>query len=143
MSNLCDTLFLIKGVYSKCINPLCKKYDLNQMEFSILLLLSENPKLDTAQKIVDTYHLSKSHVSTSLNNLERKGYLKRMREEGKRKNVSLLIMEKGGIVIKDGEKSLRELEKTITLGIPDVEINLIEKIFETVNLNMKEFLTEK
>ena len=35
MSNLCDTLFLIKGVYSKCINPLCKKYDLNQMEFSI------------------------------------------------------------------------------------------------------------
>ena len=41
-----------RDIYTRLIDPVCKKYGLTQMEFNILLFLANNPEFDTAAKII-------------------------------------------------------------------------------------------
>lgn len=135
-----DILFVIKEAYAKCIGTVCRKHGLNLMEFSILLLLSEDSTLDTAQKLVNTYHLSKSHVSTSLNTLESKGLVKRLKIEGKRKNVRLEVMEHGFEIAAEGKISLGKLEQILEQGFSRKEVAILKNSVETVKSNLQHYI---
>lgn len=75
--DLWDGLSLFKKIYDQSLEPVCKKYQLTRMELDILLFLANNPGYDTAKDIIERRRLTKSHVSMSLKDLERRVWCKR------------------------------------------------------------------
>ena len=80
---------VLSHVYSGMFDELLERYDLTQMEINILLLLANNPQHDTAAEFIRCCGLSKSQVSTAVDNLATRGYVQR-RLEGRRIHLSLL-----------------------------------------------------
>ena len=65
----------LTAFYEACTKPVRDAYDLTQMQFNILMFLHNNPQFDTAGDLVKTRHLTKSHVSTALKELEARGWI--------------------------------------------------------------------
>ena len=63
----------ITTYYELLSGEVCDRYGLTQMEYDILMFLHNNPQYNTAAEIVKIRKSTKSHVSTSLKNLESKG----------------------------------------------------------------------
>lgn len=66
----------ITGYYELLSAEVCDRYGLTQMEYDIRMFLHNNPQHNTAAEIVKVRKSTKSHVSTSLKNLENEGLLK-------------------------------------------------------------------
>ena len=52
----------VEELYENMVSPVCEKYELTYMEFTVLMFLANNPQYDTATQIVRYRHLAKSHV---------------------------------------------------------------------------------
>ena len=74
------------------MDPICKKWDLTRNELDVLLFLANNPEFDRAVDIVNNRGLSKSHVSLSISNLERRGVLERIDDPDDRRTVHLRLL---------------------------------------------------
>lgn len=87
------------------IYPVCSKYNMTTAELDVLLFLANNPEFDRATDIVEKRYIVKSQVSTSINLLEKKGYLNRTYKENDRKTIHLVINDLAQNVIKDGQNA--------------------------------------
>ena len=76
-------------LYLRMMEPVLEQFGLTQMEEDILLFLANNPGHDTAAELVSLRSLAKSQVSTSVEKLVRRGYLRR-RPEGRKIHLWLL-----------------------------------------------------
>ena len=65
----------ITSYYELLSGEVCDHYGLTQMEYDILMFLHNNPQHNTAAEIVKIRKSTKSHVSTSLKDLENKGLI--------------------------------------------------------------------
>lgn len=68
----------ITSCYEKVTGSVCEKYQLTHMEYDILMFLHNNPQHNTAAEIVKVRKSTKSHVSSSLKNLESRGLIERI-----------------------------------------------------------------
>ena len=64
----------VEEVYASMVLPVCKKYGLTYMEFTVLLFLANNPQYDTATQIIKYRHIAKSHVSISIRSLQERAF---------------------------------------------------------------------
>ena len=65
----------VEELYENMVSPVCEKYELTYMEFTVLMFLTNNPQYDTATQIVKYHHLAKSHVSISIRSLQERGLI--------------------------------------------------------------------
>ncbi|MCC8076555.1 MAG: MarR family transcriptional regulator [Clostridiales bacterium] len=65
----------LKKLISKKSEPAQRKYRLRPVELNILLLLHADPHMDTAKDIMNRLHVSKAHVSQSLDHLKSGGFI--------------------------------------------------------------------
>ncbi|MCD7929561.1 MAG: MarR family transcriptional regulator [Clostridiales bacterium] len=65
----------LKKLISKKSEPAQHRYHLRPVELNILLLLHANPHIDTAKDIMNRLHVSKAHVSQSLDHLKSGGFI--------------------------------------------------------------------
>ena len=79
----------ITSYYELLSGKVCDKYELTQMEYDILMFLHNNPQNNTAAEIVKIRKSTKSHVSTSLKNLENKKLIERKQSEENKKHVEI------------------------------------------------------
>ena len=63
----------ITSYYELLAREVCDTYQLTQMEYDILMFLHSNQQYNTAADIVKIRKSTKSHVSASLKDLEKKG----------------------------------------------------------------------
>jgi len=63
-------------LYARMFQPFTQQYDLTQPEIDILLFLYQNPPLNTARDIAARRGLAKSNVSTAIESLRQKGYVR-------------------------------------------------------------------
>lgn len=89
-------------IYEQCINDACGRHGLIQTEMDILLFLYNNPDYDTATDIVRHRHLSKSHVSKSVQSLKERGFLTTFYQGGNRRTVHLKLCAAADAAIADG-----------------------------------------
>ncbi|ABP92970.1 Transcriptional regulator [Streptococcus suis 98HAH33] len=66
-------------------------------------------------------------VTTSLNNLERKGYVERIRSTKDRRVVHLYLTKKGRLVYRLHQRFHNEMVKQITDGMDDAEYQVMKK----------------
>ena len=138
-----NILFTIKEAYSSCIRSVCEKYGINLMAYSILMLLVDNETQHTAQEIANTYHLSKSHVSTSLTTLENKGYVQRLKSDGKRKNIHIKVLPSGLEVVAAGKFALGDLAQIAAQGFSEQEALFLNNSLIRINDNLERYIQGK
>lgn len=89
-------------LYEQCINTACAKHGLIKTEMDILLFLYNNPGFDTATDIVKYRHLSKSHVSKSIQSLKERGWITAFHQDNNRRTIHLRLCEAADTAISDG-----------------------------------------
>lgn len=94
----------ISLAYSAVCKPFCKKLDLPQTAFDILMFLGNNPAYKTASDIVEIRYIKANLVSIHVERLVHEGYLIRQPVKGDRRKVELLCTDKAQSVIEKGRQ---------------------------------------
>ena len=105
----------ITSYYELLSGEVCDRYELTQMEYDILMFLHNNPQHNTAADIVKIRKSTKSHVSTSLKNLENKGLVERIQSKDNKKHIEDVL------------SGLTEEEKHMCIDVFDKICNNAEK----------------
>lgn len=143
MNPLIEFIPLVKESYTKAIRPICLKYNMTTAELDVLLFLANNPEFDRATDIVEKRYIVKSQVSTSINLLEKKGYLSRTYKENDRKTIHLVINDLAQNVIKDGQNAQELFFDILLSGFSNNQKILMKRNMLTLVGNMKQFVQEE
>lgn len=130
----------ITSCYEMLTRKVCEKYQLTQMEYDILIFLHNNPQHNTAAEIVKIRKSTKSHVSSSLKNLENRGLLERIQSADNKKHIEIVLLEKAVPIIEDGIKVQKEFAKTLLQGLSEEEKRICVEVFNKICKNADEYL---
>lgn len=129
-----DFIASVDKLYEKHMAPVSSSFSLTAVELSILLFLANNPEYDTAKEIVEKRHLTKSHVSVSLRDLEERGFLKKEHRNGDNRTVHLVLLPASDEAIREGQKAQASFLSILTKGFSPEQT----EIFQSCFLLMKE-----
>ena len=132
-----DILGQSQKVYSKLLEPVCRKWDLTRSEVDVLLFLYNNPQYDRAADIVVHRGMAKSHVSMSVASLADRGILERLESLEDRRAVRLQLSGEGKAVAVDAQKAQRQFFDLLYLDISEEELVIWEKINQKVCKNIE------
>ena len=121
----------ITTYYELLSGEVCDRYGLTQMEYDILMFLHNNPQYNTAAEIVKIRKSTKSHVSTSLKNLESKGLVERIQSKDNKKRIEIALLDQAEIIIEAGLNAQKQFAKNVLSGLTEekqVCINIFDKI---------------
>ncbi|MBC8570285.1 MarR family transcriptional regulator [Oscillospiraceae bacterium NSJ-54] len=110
------------------------------MELDILLFLSNNPPFDTATDIVERRKLTKSHVSTSIAGLARRGYLARSFQGENKKLVHLRPLPAAVPIIEEGQQAQQRFFSAILAGFSKEEAEAMESALIKITGNARSAL---
>lgn len=130
----------LRSLYTLCIEPVCRDYGVTRTELDILLFLDGSPEHDTAAEIADQRCLAKSHVSTSIQSLERNGYLTRLAGCADRRLIHLRLSEKAARVIQAGKDARDVFLGIITAGLDEEERARLHADIERMEENILSYL---
>lgn len=131
-----------KTLYSICMEPVCRKYGLNRTELDILLFLSNNSQYDTAAEICEIRGLAKSHVSTSIQTLEKAGFLEKYQLPGDRRVIHLRLLPSVSAVAADGRAAQDQFRDVLCAGLIPEEQQILDKIITKVLKSAEKFIEE-
>ena len=118
----------ITSYYELLSGKVCDKYELTQMEYDILMFLHNNPQNNTAAEIVKIRKSTKSHVSTSLKNLENK------------KHVEIFLLDKAELIVEEGINAQKQFAQNVLSGLTEEEKDMCIRAFNKICNNAEEHL---
>lgn len=139
MQKIWEIYVLCKSLYSSLIATIYRKYSLIRTEFDVLMFLANNPQFDTASDIVETRHISKSHVSISVRRLAEQGYLKAEYHDGDRRTIHLSVTDKAHDIIAAGRKAQEEFISILGANFSKEEKEQISTIISRITENVKSY----
>ncbi len=139
MASYFDIVAQSQKLYTKNLEPICKKWDLTRNELDVVLFLYNNPQYDRAADIVSRRGIAKSHVSMSVANLEGKGLLCRQFSQEDRRIAHLKLTEQGIIIAAEARQAQKSFFNRIYEGISDEDMLLWRKLTVKVCENIENF----
>ncbi len=124
-------------IYEECINAVCLQNDLIKTEMDILLFLHNNPDFDTATDIVKHRHLSKSHVSKSIQSLKERGYLTTFYQGRNRRTIHLKLCRAADAAIAAGFEAQNRFVSVLLEGFTEEEKAQFQKYLCRITANMQ------
>ena len=132
----------ITSYYELLSGKVCDKYELTQMEYDILMFLHNNPQNNTAAEIVKIRKSTKSHVSTSLKNLENKKLVERKQSEENKKHVEIFLLDKAELIVEEGINAQKQFAQNVLSGLTEEEKDMCIRVFDKICNNAEEHLKE-
>lgn len=130
----------ITSYYELLSGKVCDKYELTQMEYDILMFLYNNPQNNTAAEIVKIRKSTKSHVSTSLKNLENKKLIERKQSEENKKHVEIFLLDKAELIVEEGINAQKQFAQNVLSGLTEEEKDMCLRVFNKISNNAEEHL---
>jgi len=135
--NYFDILGVVKKSYHMILTPICSKWEITRNELDVLLFLHNNPQYDRATDIVTYRGIAKSHVSISVANLERRGFLVRKYDEADRRTAHLMLTEQGCDVAGEARTYQTRFFSALYRGVTEDEFALWRQVTEKVCGNIR------
>lgn len=132
----------ITSYYELLSGEVCDRYELTQMEYDILMFLHNNPQHNTAADIVKVRKSTKSHVSTSLKNLENKGLVERIQSKDNKKHIEIILLDKAEIIVKAGINAQKQFANDVLSGLTEEEKHMCIDVFDKICNNAEKYLKE-
>lgn len=130
----------LTNYYEVLTRDVCEKYELTQMEYDILMFLYNNPQNNTAAEIVKIRKSTKSHVSTSLKNLENKKLIERKQSEENKKHVEIFLLDKAELIVEEGINAQKQFAQNVLSGLTEEEKDMCLRVFNKICNNAEEHL---
>lgn len=111
--------------------------DVSIKEMHTIDVVGDN-KDATPTDVARTLMVTLGTVTTSLNNLERKGYIERVRSTKDRRVVHLYLTKKGRLIYRLHQRFHRAMVRQITEGMDETEFQVMKKGL----LNLYNFLED-
>lgn len=127
--------------YETFCQPVCKKYQLSQTSFDVLMFLANNPEYNTARDICEIRGIRTGIASVAVDLLVKSGYIQRQPDASDRRITRLILTEKSEEIVQSGRLSQREFGMQMTAGISKEEMDAYMKTaqkFRANILNMKQ-----
>lgn len=137
-----DFIASFNELYEMQMSPVSSAFGLTSMELSILLFLANNPEYDTATDIVKKRHLTKSHVSISLRDLEERGFIKKEHKNGDNRIVHLTLLPAADKIIREGQRAQKEFLAVLTDHFSADEHSELQIYIERINQNVLDALNQ-
>ena len=131
-----------KRLCVKSVEELLEEFNLSYVEIVILLFLDECPSLDTSRDIANGLLLAKSNISTAVETLVQRGYLRRESDPEDRRLVHLKLMEPAETLIRRGKKRRREMMEQLFEGFSRAELEVLWNFSERIYINAQKMLQE-
>ena len=125
-------------LYEQMTAPVCQKYDLTRMEFTVLMFLANNPNYDTAAQIVRYRRLTKSHVSLAVRALLGRGLMLGQDGVDDRRTIHLSLTDDAQEIVEAGREMQKEFYRTVFSGFSQEELEQISSIMTRIDQNIKE-----
>ena len=129
---------LIKKLLEKKIAPIMKEYDLRIVELDILFFLSKDKHLDTAKEIMQKKHLSKAHISKSIDNLKKRNLIRISEDAQDHRILHIALDESAYEVVDKVMKVYTECLQTIHKGITEEEWEIVHRVLHKMLQNIEE-----
>ena len=123
---------IIKNLYELYTKPIREKYDMTQMEYSILLFLYRNPDCDTASSIVRTSQFTKSHVSTATRKLEERGLITGEHADNNNKTIHLRLTDQAEKILHEATDAGEQYKKCLFNGFSEEELQQMRNYFARI-----------
>lgn len=130
----------ITNYYEMLARNVCERYQLTQMEYDILMFLYNNPQHHTAADIVKVRKATKSHVSTSLKELESKGLIQRIQSADNKKRIEIVLLEQANQIIEDGIDAQKQFARNVLSGLTEEEKHIFMVVFDKICNNADHYL---
>lgn len=130
----------ITTCYELLSSKVCDEYGLTQMQYDILMFLYNNPQHNTAADIVKIRKSTKSHVSTSLKDLEDRKLIKRLQSVENKKHIEIVLLENAMPIIEDGIKAQKDFASNVLSGLTNEEKRICMSVFDKICRNADEYL---
>lgn len=134
---------ILTHLYQKLFHDLLRQYEMTQLEVDILLFLANNPDYDTAADLVKKRHLTKSHVSKSIDDLVKKGLIKRHYYADNHKVIHLRLTKASELIIAQGREIQNEFTQIIHQNISKQDMNTASMVLQTLVENAESELKNR
>ena len=108
--------------YESFCQPVCKKFQLNQTSFDVLMFLANNPEYNTARDICEIRGIRTGIASVAVDFLVKNRYLQRQPDVSDRRIWRLILTEKSNAIVQEGRQIQQEFGRQLTSGISEEEI---------------------
>ena len=136
--NYFDTMVRAQKGYGRLMEPVCRQWELTRNELDVVLFLANNPEQDRAADIVTGRGMSKSHVSLSVSNLEKRGLLTRREDPADRRTVHLSLTEDAQPVVEAGRAAQQEFFSFIHRGVSQAEVEAMIAFSKKLGENIRQ-----
>ena len=136
-SKLINFAYSVRILLEEKIKPVQKEYDLKKSELCFLLILDFYPELNSAKKISELGELKRGNISFIVETLFKRGFIVQETDENDRRSNKLMLTEKARSIIEESKVILNDTFSLIIEGIPKEELEMGEKLFEKMYLNIK------
>lgn len=108
--------------YESFCQPVCRKFQLSQTSFDVLMFLANNPEYNTARDICEIRGIRTGIASVAVDFLVKNDYLLRQPDTSDRRIWRLILTEKSGAIVQEGRQIQQEFGTQLTSGISEEEI---------------------
>ena len=123
----------LKKLISRKVEPLMQEYDLRPVELDILVFLQKEKSVDTAKGIIEKKHLSKAHISKSIENLRAGGFIQIAEDENDRRILHINLTDKSNEVIRKVNEIYAQCKEIMERGISKEDLETLRKVIAQVN----------
>lgn len=132
----------LKKLLSRKVEPIIQEYDLRPVELDILVFLRKEKNVDTAKGIIERKHLSKAHISKSIENLRLRGFIQITEDEKDHRILHISLTNKSNEVICKVNDKYAECREIMQKGISADELKVLKRVISKMNENINHELGE-
>lgn len=132
----------LKKLLAKKSEHIMQEYDLRPVELDILVFLRKEKEVDTAKGIIERKHLSKAHISKSIENLRNGGFIQIVEDEDDRRILHIRLTEKSNDVINKMNQVYSDCKEIMQKGIDSDELTVVKRVIAKMNENINRELGE-
>lgn len=125
-----------KKLLEKTMTDAKNKTSLNRVELEVIYLLFHYEDITTLTDICQYTQMNKGHMSTTLDNLVKKGYVVCKRDENDRRYVKYQLTEASEQIRMEIDNLWSELLSKIVLGIDEESLEVFNQVAKQINENI-------
>lgn len=129
-----------KRLLDKAMLDARNETNLNRLELDVIYLLFHYDEITTLTDICQYTQMNKGHISTTLDNLVKKGYIVCERDEKDRRYVKYSLAEASLQICKEMEKLWSDLMSEIVYGIDSNSLEVFKQVAEQIDRNLDRLL---
>lgn len=132
---------LLKKLLEKRSLPIMEQYGLRKVELDILSFFAiQERQGDTAKDIMLTKHISKAHISKSIDNLKKRGYIVLEEDVLDHRKIHISLTTEGTKVLEQFMKVRNTCKEILFQNITQTEKEVLVQVLEKMQKNVAENL---